>query len=49
MKTYQIGYQRGGDMSRAAWVRIGRGRRSWKRAVKLVHWLRRRGVVAFAF
>ena len=47
--TYQIGYQRGGDMRRAAWVRIGSKTLPWKRAIKLVWWLRRRGVMAFAF
>jgi hypothetical protein len=29
--------------------RIGKTTREWKRARKIVYWLRRRGVMAFAF
>ena len=53
--TYQIVYYRkepdeyGDCVIARNRVRIGRGVRNRKRAFKLVYWLRRRGVIAFAF
>jgi hypothetical protein len=55
MKTYQIGYykknkdEHGNFLLVRNWVRIGEGLRDKKRAFKLVFWLRKRGVMAFAF
>jgi hypothetical protein len=48
MRTYRIGFYPNYAMLRADWRFIGRKARNWRRAVKLVYWLRRRGVIAFA-
>ena len=55
MRTYQIGYyanlpdEHGNIFLNRNWHRIGSSTRNWRRALKLVYWLRRRGVPAFAF
>jgi hypothetical protein len=47
-KTYRIGFypDYAGGVSR--WKFIGQGVRNRKRAFRIVYWLRRRGIAAFA-
>jgi hypothetical protein len=48
-RTYFIEYYPNGDMRVANCRRLSERKLSWKRAVKVVYWLRRRGIVAFAY